>query len=117
VANKPIPKGLIPWKKGQSGNPKGRPKKLPNLDKLLIEVLGGTDDESSEAMQILRNMAKRALKSQAAADAILDRAYGKSKTTNEIAVQGEITWNETKTYTAPEKKKKVVKKTAAKRKK
>ena len=112
MAKKPIPKGLIPWKKGQSGNPNGRPKKLPNLDKLLIEVLGGTDDESSEAMQILRNMARRALKSQAAADAILDRAYGKSKTTTDLNVQGEIVWNETKTYTAPEKKK-----TAAKRKK
>jgi len=35
------PENVIPhkFKKGQSGNPKGRPKKLPGLDELLTEVL------------------------------------------------------------------------------
>ncbi len=28
------------WKKGQSGNPAGRPKKLPELRELLANVLG-----------------------------------------------------------------------------
>ena len=35
----PIPNSK-PFKKGQSGNPNGRPKKLPELDKLLADVLG-----------------------------------------------------------------------------
>ena len=36
---KPIPKGLTPWKKGQSGNPGGRPKKVSNaLDQALTKT-------------------------------------------------------------------------------
>ena len=32
------------FKPGQSGNPNGRPKKLPELDKLLADVLGEEKD-------------------------------------------------------------------------
>jgi hypothetical protein len=33
-------RGNTPWPKGQSGNPKGRPPKLPGLDLLLASVMG-----------------------------------------------------------------------------
>ena len=32
------------FKKGQTGNPNGRPRKLPELDKLLADVLGEEKD-------------------------------------------------------------------------
>lgn len=79
---------LTPFKPGQSGNPKGRPKKLPALDKLLAEVLGSPDDDDSPAKEILEALAKRAKKGDTrAAEIILDRAYGKAK--QHIEIEGE----------------------------
>ena len=40
MARKATIENLQPFKKGQSGNPNGRPKKLPEIDKLLADVLG-----------------------------------------------------------------------------
>jgi hypothetical protein len=48
------------WKKGQSGNPKGRPKKIPDLGTSLAMVLGETKDNRTalDAMLLrLRNEA------------------------------------------------------------
>jgi hypothetical protein len=63
-----------PWKKGQSGNPNGRPKKAVNIAKLA--------EESSEAA--LKKMVKLINSDDdrvalAAAQAVLDRAVGKPK--------------------------------------
>lgn len=70
-------------KKGEVRNPKGRPKKLPEIDALLAEVLGGNpeDPESlSEAKEVLSAMLKAAKGGNVQAQiAILDRAYGKPK--------------------------------------
>jgi hypothetical protein len=57
------------WKKGETGNPNGRPKKLPALDLIMANV-----------------MAKGDIK---AAQLLLDRAYGKSKQNIDITTQGE----------------------------
>lgn len=71
------------FKKGQSGNPAGRPKKLPQIDDLLAEVLGGDPDDPgnySEAKEVLQAMLTAAKKGNVQAQtAILDRAYGKAK--------------------------------------
>lgn len=71
---------LKPFKKGRSGNPKGRPKKLPELDKLLADVLGDEKDGVSAAEAILRAIRAKATRGDVrAAEVLLDRAWGKVK--------------------------------------
>ena len=66
--------------KGQSGNPNGRPKKLPEIDKLLADVLGEEKDGITAADAILRKLrAMAAAGNIRAAEILLDRAYGKAK--------------------------------------
>lgn len=76
------------WKKGQSGNPKGRPKKIPELEKLLNEVLGDENDQTSDMYLIIRNLVKQAKKSNPAAiraaEVLLNRAYGQAKEKIEV---------------------------------
>jgi hypothetical protein len=68
------------FKKGQSGNPKGRPPKLPQLDKLLDNVLGEEKDGMTAAEAILKALRLKAAKGDVrAAEVLLDRAYGKAK--------------------------------------
>jgi hypothetical protein len=45
-------KGTTPWPKGQSGNPKGRPPKLPGLDLLLASVMGEEENGVSAAQTL-----------------------------------------------------------------
>lgn len=81
--NNPIPNNK-PFKKGQSGNPNGRPRKLPELDKLLADVLGEEKDGVSAAEAILKALRLKASKGDVrAAEIILDRAYGKARQTIE----------------------------------
>ena len=66
------------FKKGQSGNPKGRPKELPNLKALMTEVLAQEKDGKTAAMRVVEMLEKAAQKgSLKAAEILLDRAYGK----------------------------------------
>ena len=65
------------FKKGQSGNPKGRPRKLPELDALLAEVLGEEKDGMTAAEAILKRLLQEAAKGNLrAAEILLNRAYG-----------------------------------------
>lgn len=76
---------LKPFKKGQSGNPKGRPKKLPQLDELMAEVLGEEKDGMTAAKAILAKLRQKAISGDVrAAEIMLDRAYGKAKQSMEI---------------------------------
>jgi hypothetical protein len=69
-----VPKG------GKSPNPAGRPKKLPEIDKLLADVLGEEKDGVTAADAILRKLrAMAAAGNIRAAEILLDRAYGKAK--------------------------------------
>jgi len=73
------------WKKGQSGNPKGRPKKLPDLKELLINVLGDTKEGKTAMEAVLMSIRAKALKGDTrAAELLLDRAYGKPKQETDI---------------------------------
>lgn len=68
------------WKKGESGNPNGRPRKLPELDKLLADVLGEEKDGITAGEAILKAIRAKAAKGDVrAAELLLDRAYGKPK--------------------------------------
>jgi hypothetical protein len=80
VARKATIENLQPFKKGQSGNPNGRPKKLPELDKLLADVLGEEKDGVTAAEAILKKLrAMAAAGNIRAAEVLLDRGYGKAK--------------------------------------
>jgi hypothetical protein len=73
------PPGAKPFKKGQSGNPNGQPKKLPALKKILAEVLGEEKDGIEAATAILMALRAKATKGDVrAAEVLLDRAYGKA---------------------------------------
>ena len=78
--------------KGTSGNPNGRPKKLPEINKLLAEVLGEEKDGVTAADAILRKL--RAMAAQGnirAIELLLDRAYGKAKQTVDMEVTQRMT--------------------------
>ena len=68
------------FKPGKSGNPKGRPKKIPKLDELLAEVLGDEKNGVTAAETILKRLKIQAAAGNVrAAELLLDRAYGKAK--------------------------------------
>ncbi len=82
---------LKPFKKGDDPrrNLKGQPKKLPNLDKLLANILGDEDEDKSEAAKVIASLLTQAKKGNVRAiEVLLERAYGKPKQTidNNITV-------------------------------
>lgn len=80
MAKKGKVENLIPFKKGQSGNPNGRPKKLPEIDAILADVLGEEKDGIDAATAILKALRSKAAKGDVrAAEILLDRAYGKAR--------------------------------------
>ncbi len=74
-----------PWQKGQSGNPKGRPK-LPSMKAILESVLGDTKDGKTACEAIMMAMRNKAIKGDVrCAEFIIDRAYGKAKESIEFS--------------------------------
>ena len=79
------------FKKGQSGNPKGAPKKLPEINKLLADVLGEEKDGVEAAKVILMALRAKAAKGDVrAAEVLLDRAYGKAKQTIDTNIDASV---------------------------
>lgn len=75
-------------------NRKGQPPKLPDLDRLMAEILGEEKDGISAATAILRAIRAKASKGDIrAAEVLLDRGYGKPKQTNDINLDGELKFN------------------------
>lgn len=78
------------WKKGESGNPKGRPPRLPELNVLLAKVLGEEKGDITAAEAILRSLLSRAVKGDVrAAEVLLERGWG--KVMQQLGITGEIT--------------------------
>lgn len=74
------------FKPGQSGNPKGRPPKLPKLDELLADILGEEKDGVTAAEAILKRLRVQAAQGNLkAAEILLDRAYGKARQNVELS--------------------------------
>lgn len=123
----PNMKGLKPWPKGVSGNPKGGPKKLPLLKDLMAALLGTNKEDLTQApiakivdalIDETRNK-KRGNQRVAAAKEIIERAFGKAKPIEEDVKKQDIVWNETKTYggKAKEETSRAAKKPKAKKRK
>ena len=75
------------WKKGETGNPNGRPRKLPELTKLMADILGDEKNGLTTAERILKAIEAKALKGDIkAAEMLLDRGYGKPKQTQETNI-------------------------------
>ena len=83
--------GNTQFKKGVSGNPKGTPKKIPQLDVLLADVLGEEKDGIEAAKAILMALRSKAVKGDVrAAEVLLDRAYGKAS--QSLTLDGDLTF-------------------------
>ena len=86
---------LKPFTKGDPRiNRNGRPKTVPGLEKLLIEVLGAEVGKKSKVQRILEKLADLAIKGDVrAAELLLNRCYGKPvetiKATADITTNGE----------------------------
>lgn len=80
----------------------GRPKKLPELDKLLADVLGEEKDGITAAEAILKKLRQMAASGNLrAAEILLDRGYGKPKQRTEL--EAEITQTTVRFVDAPPK--------------
>lgn len=76
------PKGAKPFKEGKDNrrNMEGRPKKIPEIDVILAEVLGEDKDGITAAQAILMALRKKAASGDVrAAEVLLNRAYGMAK--------------------------------------
>jgi len=75
----PNPPEHSKFKKGQSGNPNGRPK-LPDLSEAIAKVLAEEKDGMTALDAILAALRAKAAKGDVrAAQELLDRGFGKSK--------------------------------------
>lgn len=68
------------FKAGESGNPAGRPKKIPAIDELLADILSEENSGLSAAREVIIALVKKAKSGDVrAAEVLFDRAYGKVK--------------------------------------
>lgn len=82
-------KNLKPFQKGQSGNPKGRPK-LPDIRAALAAVLADEQNGRTALDGVLMALRAKAVKGDvAAARELLDRAFGKAAQTVDVTSKGE----------------------------
>ena len=75
---RPNIENLKPFKKGESGNPKGRPP-MPDLRAAISDLLNEKQGDLTALDAILKALFKRALNGDVrAAQELLDRGFGKS---------------------------------------
>ena len=99
------------WKSGfKKGDPrinrKGAPKKMPAMKLLMEALLGSVDGDITKSRiadvveSLIDETKNRRLGSQRvmAAKELLERAYGKVKAVDDVAITQPIIWNEEKTY-------------------
>jgi hypothetical protein len=85
----PNPENLKPYKKGETGNPNGRPKKLPPIKELIEKTLGEEKNGITGVDAIFKVLLSKAVKGDLkASQMLLDYYYGKATQKTEIV--GEI---------------------------
>ncbi len=73
-------KQSVPFEKGRSGNPGGRPKKLLPDGRSLVDIaMGYTPDALSTLAEIMQDKKAPAAARATAANSLLDRGHGKPK--------------------------------------
>lgn len=101
----PFPNDKTKFKKGKSGNPKGRPK-LPDLKEAIAKILSEEKDGYTALDAILAALRAKAAKGDVrAAQELLDRGFGKATQPIDQRNVGEIRviWdNEGETNEAPQ---------------
>lgn len=81
----PNPENLKPFKKGESGNPNGRPKKLPPIKELIEKTLGEEKNGLTGIDAIFKVLLSKAVKGDLkASQMLLDYYYGKATQKTEI---------------------------------
>jgi len=79
------------FKKGQSGNPKGRPPILPDLKEAIAKVLAEETGGKTALDQILAALRIKAAKGDVrAAQELLDRGFGKSQQIIDMTTKGVV---------------------------
>jgi hypothetical protein len=81
------------FQKGQSGNPNGAPRKIPELDELIGKVLSDSKGDMTAAEAVLRSLLAKATSSThnqsvRAAEVLLERGWGKVQNNVDITSQG-----------------------------
>lgn len=87
----PNQQNIVPhkFKKGKSGNPKGRPK-LPDIREALAKVLADEQNGMTALEATLAALRAKAVRGDVrAAEVLLDRAFGKAGQTLDVTSAGE----------------------------
>ena len=80
---------LKPFKKGQSGNPNGRPK-MPDLKEAISKILSEEKNGQTALDAVLIALFKKALNGDVrAAQELLDRGFGKSQQNIDLSTLGQ----------------------------
>lgn len=91
-----IPKGSKPFKKGQTGNPNGRPK-LPELKTLMAQILGDEKEGKTAALAMLESQRAKAVRGDLKATEFLFKyGFGQAPQQIDITTQGEKIRNDNK---------------------
>ena len=89
MGTKPTIENLKPFKKGQSGNPKGRPK-MPDLKEAIAKILAEEKDGVTALEAILAALRAKAAKGDVrAAQELLDRGFGRAQQKIDHTTDGE----------------------------
>ena len=83
------PEGAKPFKKGQTGNPNGRPK-MPSLKEAISKILSEEKNGQTALDAVLIALFKKALNGDVrAAQELLDRGFGKSQQNIDLSTLGQ----------------------------